>query len=94
MTADRGIGLAARKAGLEVLLIDPGHVALEGFSYGFIGGAVFKISRSKLAFTGTLDKHTSKKEILNFLENHQVEPVFLTEKPIFDIGSGIPIIER
>lgn len=94
ITADRGIELAARKAGLEVLRIEPGYIALDGFPCGFIGGATFKISSGKLTFTGVLDEHKSKFEILNFLKSRQVEPVFLTERPIFDIGSGIPIIER
>ena len=93
ITADRGIEIAARKAGLEVLLIDPGNIVLDGFSHGFIGGAGFKISDSKLAFTGTIDHYKSKNEIFDFLISRHVEPVFLTERPIFDIGSGIPIIE-
>lgn len=93
ITADRGIALAARKSGLEVLSIDAYNIVLDGFPHGFIGGAGFKISDSKLAFTGTLDKHKSQNEIISFLKNRQVEPVFLTERPIFDIGYGIPIIE-
>lgn len=94
ITADRGIEAAARKAGLEVLLIEPGYIALDGFSYGFIGGAAFKISQSKLAFTGTIEDHKNKNEILRFLQCRKIEPVFLTERTIFDIGSGIPIIEK
>lgn len=94
ITADRGVELAARKAGLEVLLIEPSCIALNGFPYGFIGGASFKISEGKLAFTGTLDMHKSKNDILNFLKSRQIEPIFLTDRPIFDIGSGIPIMEK
>ena len=94
ITADRGIETAARKAGLDVLLIEPGYISLDGFTFGFIGGSSFKISRSKLAFTGTLDVHPNRDEILQFLEKHEIEAVYLTEKPAFDIGSGIPLIEQ
>lgn len=94
ITADRGVEAVAREAGLDVLLIEPGFVALEGFPYGFIGGASFKISRSKLAFTGTLEYHKCKKQILYFLKHHQVEPVYLTNQPLFDIGSAVPISEK
>lgn len=94
ITADRGVEAAARKAGLDVLLIEPGYIALDGFDCGFIGGSSFRISRSKLAFTGSLDVHPSKKDILHFLKAHEVEAVYLTKRPIFDIGSGIPIIEK
>ena len=94
ITADRGIEAAARKAGLDVLLIEPGYISLDGFTFGFIGGSSFKISRSKLAFTGTLDAHPNRDEILRFLVKHEIETVYLTEKPAFDIGSGIPLIEQ
>lgn len=94
ITADRGVEAVAREAGLDVLLIDPGYIALDGFKHGFVGGSSFKISRGKLAFTGTLDAHPSKKDILHFLKAHEVEAVYLTKRPIFDIGSGIPIIEK
>lgn len=94
ITADRGIGDAAKRAGMDILLIEPGYIALEGFSSGFIGGAAFKISQSKLAFTGKLDGHKNKNEVFDFLKCHGIEPIFLTEMPVFDIGSGIPILEK
>ena len=94
ITADRGVEAAAREAGLDVLLIEPGYITLDGFSFGFIGGSSFKISRSKLAFTGTLDQHPNKNDILCFLKTHEIEAVYLTERSIFDIGSGILITEK
>ena len=35
-----------------------------------------------------------KDKIINFLREKEIEPVFLTEKPIFDVGSIIPIREK
>ena len=94
ITADRGIAAASKEAGLDVLLISPEGVSLGGFDCGFIGGAAFKISREALAFTGRLDKHPDREAILSFLDRYKVEPLYLTESPIFDIGSGLAITEK
>lgn len=94
ITADRGAADVCRTHGIDCLLIEPGFISLPGFEYGFLGGAAFKLSDGLLAFTGALDCHPSKNDILAFLERHAVEPVFLTDRPIFDVGSAIPITER
>lgn len=94
ITADKGLYKTLIEAGYEVLLITPGYIELDGFPYGFIGGASFKISSGKLAFTGALDAHPDKNSILSFLRSHDVAPVFLTDEPLFDIGSAIPITEK
>lgn len=94
ITQDRGIAAAAMAAGLDVLLIGNGFVSLDGFEYGFLGGAGFKLSTDALAFTGTLDAHPDKARILDFLEERGVHAVYLTGLPVFDIGSAIQIIEN
>lgn len=94
ITSDAGIAKAAERAGLEVLLISEGFFGLDGYPYGFIGGSCFKISEGEQAFTGTLIGHNDENRIISFLEKHGIRPVFLTERPAFDIGSGIPIIEK
>ena len=91
ITADPGIHSAAKARGIDSLLIRAGHIALEGFDYGFIGGAAFRISERVIAFTGRLDLHPDKEEILAFLKKYRISPAFLTDKPIFDIGSAIPL---
>ncbi len=94
ITSDTGIAMAAERAGLEVLLISAGFFGLSGYPYGFIGGSCFKISEGEQVFTGTLAGHNDENKILSFLEKHGVRPVFLTERPAFDIGSVIPVIEK
>lgn len=94
ITADGGIAAASKKAGLDVLLISSEGVSLEGFYCGFIGGAAFKISREVLAFTGRLDRHPDRGAMLDFLAKHKVEPLYLTDAPVFDIGSGLAITEK
>lgn len=91
VTADAGVSRAAKNAGMDVLDITPGHVALDGYEYGFIGGASFLIDNDTAAFTGTLDGHPDRERILTFLEEHGKRPVFLTEGPIFDIGGAISV---
>ena len=88
ITADPGIASAARKTGLDVLQITPGHVALEGYPYGFLGGAGFLVSKEKLVLTGRLDEHPDKGRIETFLNAKDVSLHFLTQEPVFDIGSA------
>ncbi len=89
ITSDDLIAARAADAGMDVLQIEPGHIELNGFEYGFIGGASFLIENKTIAFTGSLDQHPDKSAILSFLSKHNVEPVFLTDSMIFDIGGAI-----
>ena len=89
ITSDHGIATVAAKAGLDVLEITPGHIILDGFDYGFIGGASFKVSPTELAFTGILDHHPDKAAILDFMKKYGVAPVYLTNNPIFDVGGAV-----
>ena len=91
ITADPGVSRAAKNAGMDVLDIHPGHIVLDGFDQGFIGGSSFKISDDTIAFTGTLDEHPDRERILCFLAEHGQGAVFLTEEPVFDIGGAIPV---
>ena len=91
ITSDRAIASKALQVGMDVLLIEPGHIKLDGFDYGFIGGATFLINEKMLAFTGTLTAHPDKNRILAFLKTHHLEPVFLTDDPIFDIGGAVAL---
>ena len=93
ITSNHGIAAAMEREGIEVLNIATEGVALSGFDEGFIGGASFKIAADMLAFTGTLQNHPNKDDIERFLKAQGVTPIYLTDKPIFDIGSAIPIWE-
>ena len=93
ITADEGICRSAKAHGIDVLKIRPGYIDLPGFDYGFIGGASFKLSDTKLAFTGGLDKHPDAERIIEFASLHNIDIVYITDKPAFDIGGAIPITE-
>ncbi|MCC8358198.1 MAG: hypothetical protein LJU34_10325 [Oscillospiraceae bacterium] len=93
ITADHGIVRAVNNnnINMDVLEITPGYIDLAGFDYGFIGGASFKLGENTVAFTGPLDRHPNGTEVLAFLANHSVKPVFLTNDPIFDIGGAVAL---
>ena len=93
ITADEGICRSAEAHGVDVMKIRPGYIDLPGFDYGFIGGASFKISDTKLAFTGRLDSHPDAEQMIGFASLHNVDIVYITDKPAFDIGGTIPITE-
>ena len=96
ITNDRIISVKAKQAGMDVLLSDPTYIRLEGFQHGFIGGSTFKATADKLCFTGVLDcfPEIEKKRILDFLDKKGIEPVFLSEFPLFDIGGAVPLLEK
>lgn len=93
ITADRAIADKAKDTGMDVLLINDGIVSLDGYNYGFIGGATFKLSKFKIAFTGVIDSSSEKNAVENFLSEHGIEAVYLTQNRLFDIGSAILITE-
>ena len=75
---------------MDVLLIEPGHVALQGYGYGFIGGAAGLIGDKKLYFNGRIDQLPDYERIMLFLEKHSVKAV-TEDYPLTDIGSVIAV---
>ena len=86
ITYDRGITEACGKAGMDVLIVEPGHVSLPGFDTGFIGGASGKVG-DKIIFNGDLSAHPDHMRITDFIESKGLEPVFFASYPLRDIGS-------
>ena len=93
ITADAGIAGAAEKAGMDVLRVPPGLAALDGFRYGFIGGAAFKLAADKLAFTGMIEDSDERRRIEDYLKSKGIIAVYLTDGPLTDIGGAIPLME-
>ncbi len=79
------------KAYIDVLKIEPGFISLYGYDYGFIGGCCGKLGSDILAFTGKISEHKNYNDIKTFLHNYKVDILELTNKPLVDIGSIIPI---
>ena len=86
ITYDAGITKACRKAGLEVLQIAPGHVRLQGYPTGFLGGASGRVGR-EILFNGDLSVHPDFAAIRDFIESRGLSCVHFPDYPLTDVGS-------
>lgn len=91
VTADKGLYTALTKDGLDVLLVSSGGIALEGYGYGFIGGAGGRISEDTYVFFGDLLSHPDGRAIMDFALEHKINAVSLTADTLSDHG-GLLII--
>jgi len=91
ITADQSIAEAASVAGIDVLTITQGAVELQGYDYGFIGGACGMIGKNMLAFTGNIQMHPDYLKIKNYCSSRNVELISLTNTALIDIGGIIPL---
>ena len=91
ITADRSIQKAMMKNGVEVLLIQPGYIRLEGFPYGFMGGASFSDDNT-VFFFGNIKKHPDYEKIRVFCQQYHVNIEMIHPKePLTDIGGAVKI---
>ena len=88
ITADRSI--AAGVIDTDVLLIRAGHISLNGYGYGFIGGASVTIG-SKLLFFGDVTRHPDYTGIVRFAKTHDTEIISLSDEILYDYGSMVII---
>lgn len=94
ITADRLIAQAFNKHGGTALLINEGSVRLDGYAYGFIGGAAAKLSSNTIYFTGKLAKHRDKDKIKDFLKERKIDIIEGSYDSLVDIGSMLPLTEQ
>lgn len=87
ITSDTNIAKHLTSNNFNVLLIPPGDIILEGLDYGFIGGCSGLIEKNVLAFYGNLSYYKYGKEVLNFLKENKVEPLYLRNGKLIDRGS-------
>lgn len=85
ITSDQSIYKAAKDY-MRTLLIEPGHVLLEGFDSGFLGGASGSVEDT-VVFHGDLSEHPDFLRIKSFVEAEQKKLLFFKEFPLTDIGS-------
>lgn len=88
ITADKQIAELANDIGIDSLLVSSGNVELDGFEYGFIGGAT-GYHNGRLFLTGTLDHHPDFDDIQAFIETKGIQLVYLSNNPIYDYGTII-----
>lgn len=91
ITADTTIEKALKNDGAEVLKISEGNIILDGFDYGFIGGASAVINNNVIFF-GNITNHPDYTRILEFIKIHNMQiKIICAEMPLTDIG-GITVI--
>ncbi len=86
ITPDRGIRKACVRRGMDVLLVSPGHVRLEGYRYGFLGGASGRIDDT-IFFEGDLSAHPDFMAISSFIKERGLDISYDRSMPLTDIGS-------
>ena len=85
ITADAGLAKNLEAIGINVLLIEPGHISLPPYEYGFIGGAS-GVDRDKVFFLGDIMTHPDGKRITEFIENLGMKAVSLDSGELQDMG--------
>jgi len=91
LTSDSAIFRLLSEKGFDVFFVDSGGIILDGMSCGLVGGCCGLLGPQKIAFTGVFADPAEMDAAESFLFNHGVEPVYLTDRQVFDIGSIIPI---
>lgn len=91
ITEDESLYKALAEREFDVLKLERGHVTLEGYDCGFIGGAGGKISKDTVIFFGDCSLHPQWSKIKAFLSKYKCESVFLTKEPLADYGGFIPL---
>ena len=92
ITADVGIAAAAKKAGADVLLIEPGFIELAGYDYGFIGGALVCADDHSLISFGDITTHPQGSEIVRFANDRGFEIVSSCAGTLCDHG-GLLVLD-
>jgi hypothetical protein len=88
ITSDRGIYKVLNYLEeINVLLVSPDGIMLEGHNHGFIGGTV-GVDEGKIFFCGSLDHYEDGEKIREFLNPLEVKIIELYDGPLFD-GGGI-----
>ncbi|MBQ3099841.1 MAG: hypothetical protein IJC50_02510 [Clostridia bacterium] len=91
ITSDHGIARVVAEYGADVLYVDPGTIVLEGYGYGFIGGALVCVSDDTLVSFGDIRCHEQGEEVLNFAAERGFKIVGCGSAPICDYG-GILVL--
>lgn len=89
ITEDSEIAQKIRDYGHKSLLIGRGSIKLEGYQYGFFGGATGFIFPDILLVNGKLSTHKSAEIIRAFTETNKLKIIELNQNIITDTGSII-----
>lgn len=88
ISSDCGIEKAAYRHNMEFLKVNAGGIVLDGFDYGFIGGASIVLDDTVL-FTGILSDEQDMRCVESFVRDRGKQVVYLSHGCAFDIGGAI-----
>ena len=92
ISADVGILKAAADHGLNTLHINPGGIRLDGYDYGFIGGAShFDEKLGLVFFYGDLSSHGDAARIVAFIKENGVKIICCDKEELTDYGGAVLI---
>ena len=92
ITADASIEKAMKENGVDVLKITEGHIILDGYDYGFIGGASGKVDDNTIIFFGNIENHPDYNLIYHFCSKHSVNiEIILKNASLTDIGGIVKV---
>ncbi len=89
ITDDENIYHTLIKNNLDCLKIEKGDIQLAGYNYGFIGGASVKLNEKEILFFGDIENVADKSNIISFLDKYNMKRIFMENKKLVDIGSGL-----
>ena len=90
ITADTCIASAASRLGSRITLTKSGNIILEGYDYGFIGGASCRL-REGIAFFGDIMTHPSGEKIKAAVLSRGFDVIKLNDGILTDLG-GLVVI--
>ncbi len=91
ITEDIGIYNKLNAIGAKCLLIEKGYVKLDGYDYGFIGGASTILNSETLLFFGDITQHPQYNNIITFCKYNNIEVDYIKDMPLTDIGGIVEI---
>jgi len=91
ITSDYPIYKKLTRKGIDVLLISPGHIRLDGYDYGFIGGTCGNLSNDTIVFSGKFSKHPDSEKMMKFMEKYNKHIISLDNEELIDVGTIISL---
>ncbi len=85
ITGDKGMYFSLKNEGINVLLISPENIVLEGYNHGFIGGSggIFK---KTAYFFGNINEKKEYESVLSLLKNKECTSISVLKENLFDFG--------
>lgn len=87
ISADPSFCRAAKREGIDVLLITNDTILLPGYKNGFFGGAAYMKNPRTLVTAGSIKLHPDGERITDFLKAYGISAESDSETPLFDFGS-------